>query len=266
MIKINNFIFNNLFNGLYYMSQINIKYVIIILIVLFIILLYINNQSEHFTLTINKDTIMSSVYNLRHKIDTVFDEPPRVIIVGQPQPTSRSLLSTITDFFGPVMTNGPNMTDGPITSYPTNTPNFLTNEPNQYEGMTNIITDHNDGHNELTYCSKNDTSQCKIKTVLENQINDISNFNNFNTPKSTLCPKPPEEHKNDDEYDILEYYKKNQVIVKSYLDDDLMLGSNIDDYENVSSLNDHGALHPEIKEFNYPKPNGYIFNNSSLKI
>jgi hypothetical protein len=247
---------------------------------------------------------MSSVFKLRNKIDNVFEEPPRITIIGSPQPTSQSLLSSITNFFGPSMTNGPSITYNPTNTpeytnneytnniFPTITPDITTtlrittpritispenmmNDDSQYEQMTNITTEPrtdqsynenlSDKYNELSYCSKNNTSNCKMETILQKQPDDINLFD-VNRHRSPSCPTQNSSSDKPEDEDILEYYKKNQVIVKSYLDDDLMLGANINDYENISSLDDHGALRPEIKEFQYPKPNGYIFNNSSVKI
>ena len=274
------------------MSQINIKFVIIILIFLFVILYFINFDTEHFTITIDRNTFMSSVFRLRRRIDTIFDSQPEVKIIGSPtEPPRSSLLNTIKDLFGPVTTNAPivitNYPTTKPTNYPTTKPDNYptirpTNEPeNQYEffgqipnitsepiieqSSNNIISDD---FGNLKYCSKNNMSTCQMQTILQNQYDDINLFNSNESsmPNPTISPQQYLVNCIPENEDILEYYKKNQVIVQSYLDDNLMLGSNVDEYVTVSSVTDHGSLRPEIKEFQYPKPNGYIFNNSSLKI
>jgi hypothetical protein len=345
------------------MSRINIKYVIIILIVLFIVLIYINYTKEHFTITINENTFMDTMFKIRKKIDTIFDEEPQVIISGSPQPTQPSLLTSIKDFFGPYPTNEPVITSNPtiepvitsnptiepvMTYNPTNVP-FRTNEPRildnpfytnaptrtnepfrtnepegtfspmneprildnpfytnapsitiqpfqtpypditdgqiesfesigkyeHYDNIPKIITESNidksdgaiiaDQYRELKYCPKNEMSDNRMKTILQNQPDDISRFN-LTMSKPTAEPQKELPHLIPEDEDILEYYKKNQIFVKSYLEDNLMLGSNIDDYITTSTITEHGALRPEVKEFQYPKPNGYVFNDSSIKL
>lgn len=66
-----------------------------------------------------------------------------------------------------------------------------------------------------------------------------------------------------DDYDvnITELFRQKQMFVKSYLEDPVVRGYNLDFYETHSPLFNDGNI-PLNKDVAYPKPTGYIFENS----
>lgn len=64
-----------------------------------------------------------------------------------------------------------------------------------------------------------------------------------------------------DEENMLDNYRKRQQYVKSYLEDPVVRGYNVDGYGSVASLKEIGRI--QLNKMNeYPKPSGYIFDNS----
>lgn len=61
------------------------------------------------------------------------------------------------------------------------------------------------------------------------------------------------------ENDVLTEYKKHQQYIKTYLEDPLMIGSNVNDYDSFSNIENIGRLDLTNGEIQ-PKPSGYVFN------
>lgn len=68
---------------------------------------------------------------------------------------------------------------------------------------------------------------------------------------------------NDPDEDITQFYRENQTFVKSYLEDPILRGSNLTNYDNYSPLFTSGKI-PLDKDIINPKPSGYIFPNSPI--
>lgn len=68
-----------------------------------------------------------------------------------------------------------------------------------------------------------------------------------------------------DDYDlnITELYRKKQIYIKSYLEDQTVRGYNLDSYADTAPLLNTGLIKLD-KEVNFPKPNGYIFESSPV--
>lgn len=66
---------------------------------------------------------------------------------------------------------------------------------------------------------------------------------------------------NDEDIDITEIYRDQQVFVKTYLEDPIVRAYNLDTYESYSPLFKSGNI-PLDNEFKNPKPSGFIFTNN----
>lgn len=95
----------------------------------------------------------------------------------------------------------------------------------------------------------------------EKMIENSKKINNTNFP---ICDADDIYNTNiNDDYDIniTDLYRQKQMYVKSYLEDPIVRGYNVDGYEGSSPLSNTGLIKLE-KEQLYPKPNGYIFKSS----
>lgn len=78
-----------------------------------------------------------------------------------------------------------------------------------------------------------------------------------------LCGMDDKINDINDNYDVdlTNMYRQKQIYIKSYLEDPIVRGYNLDSYDNLSPLEKTGLINLE-KEVKYPKPNGYIFKTS----
>lgn len=84
----------------------------------------------------------------------------------------------------------------------------------------------------------------------------------INNIKFPICDENDDKINNDYDIDITELYRKQQLYVKSYLEDPIVRGYNLDSYENVAGLSSNtGLIKLDDKKIN-PKPMGYIFKTS----
>lgn len=67
----------------------------------------------------------------------------------------------------------------------------------------------------------------------------------------------------EDFIDPAEYYRKHQKFIKSTMDDPIMRGSNIKNYNHYSKTTDIGRI-DLTNDKNYPEPEEYIFNTSAI--
>lgn len=107
---------------------------------------------------------------------------------------------------------------------------------------------------------------CEIN--LENEIltddntTMLKNSEHINNISFPICENESNINDNYD-IDITETYRKKQMYVRSYLEDPIVRGYNIDFYDSSSPLANTGLIKLE-KEVNYPKPIGYIFKSSPV--
>ena len=95
-----------------------------------------------------------------------------------------------------------------------------------------------------------------VNTQLENNF--LSNTNDY-APVTT----PSDLNNDDEDEDILISYRKKQQYVKSYLEDPVVRGYNVDGFESSAALEQIGKI-PLNKIVNNPKPSGYIFDFSPV--
>jgi len=89
------------------------------------------------------------------------------------------------------------------------------------------------------------------------------NSKGINDYKHPTCNLPDYVNILNDEYedDIMEIYRNNQHFLRSYLEDPVVRGYNVNDYDSSSALDGIGKI-PLGRDFENPKPNGYVFNTS----
>jgi hypothetical protein len=134
-------------------------------------------------------------------------------------------------------------------------------DPKKNINENNYAEKHN--INELSKCNSSIANK-KIEALgkgLENkymtlQNNDNDN-NNCNYNENII------NNINDEEWDPNEFYKKHQIIEKSYLEDYKTRGYNIFDFDDYGTIYNIGKIDLKYKETNDPKGYGYMFKNSS---
>ena len=162
-----------------------------------------------------------------------------------------------------------------------------SNQPNQPKQPETVVV------------IQNDMTDCKSKTVDDIWVPDEADIVNYDLkstaqsdqlkpqpqsqPQSQLLSNPDsnpdselpffysnclcgmDDKINDinDNYDVdlTNMYRQKQIYIKSYLEDPIVRGYNLDSYDNLSPLEKTGLINLE-KEVKYPKPNGYIFKTS----
>jgi hypothetical protein len=113
---------------------------------------------------------------------------------------------------------------------------------------------------ELKTCGNSSIAQQKYNCYGQMMYNS-QNINDIEFPICGQTENIKVELNDDTDIDYLEYYRKHQMFVKSYLEDPILRGYNVDGYDNASPLFTTGKI-PLDKKFKFPKPSGYIFNDS----
>lgn len=110
------------------------------------------------------------------------------------------------------------------------------------------------------------------KSLLNNKINAyeslIINSRGINNHKYPMCSTNDYENiLSDDGSDdhIVNEYKKYQQYVKTYLEDPIIRGSNVNDYDNLSNIENIGKINLSNGEIQ-PKPLGFVFSTSPAYI
>lgn len=112
----------------------------------------------------------------------------------------------------------------------------------------------------VKYDGKNEYTQPLQKNPDNSNDRMIANSVKINNVKFPICDNDC--NINDDyDTDITELYRQKQIYAKSYMEDPVVRGYNVESYGGFSPLANTGLIKLE-KEVKYPKPNGYIFKNS----
>ena len=117
---------------------------------------------------------------------------------------------------------------------------------------------------EIKTCA-NDSIRKQKQDCYGNMINNSGNINDIKFPICNNSNNEPVELNDDYDIDYLEYYRKHQMFVKSYLEDPVMRGYNVMEYNNVSPLFLNGKI-PLDKKMKFPKPSGYTFDDAPTYI
>ena len=114
---------------------------------------------------------------------------------------------------------------------------------------------------------QNKLQQTCNKSLLTNKINaygqmiwNSRGINEFNYPMcSDCCDNILSDDRSED--CVVKDYKKYQQYVKTYLEDPIIRGANVNDYDNLSDLSNIGKINLSNGE-QQPRPAGYIFKTS----
>ena len=141
--------------------------------------------------------------------------------------------------------------------------NYTGNNCNQKKDILNNT------NNEITNSNiKQNENLCKNKSLVQQRSDAYTYMKNNsvgvdNFPICNQNKSDPDNITNSlDEIDIADIYRKNQVFIKSYLEDPIVRGGNIGEFEEYAGLSDIGLLSLENKS--HPKPSHYIFNTSPV--
>lgn len=105
------------------------------------------------------------------------------------------------------------------------------------------------------------------KSLMTNNINaygqmfmNSRGINDFTYPMcSDCCDNILSDDRSED--CVVKDYRKYQQYVKTYLEDPVIRGSNVNDYDNLSNISDIGQIDLKNAE-PFPRPEGYIFHTS----
>lgn len=150
------------------------------------------------------------------------------------------------------------------TTIPTTTPVTSVTPVTSETQVTSVIMEEQKTTNEnIEKCNNKSLDKQRLdayKYLIQNKIETskfpiCSNMNNNNIINKNISS---EHIINDEEIDLLEYYRKHQYFVKSYLEDPVVRGYNMNQYDKSATLSEIGKL-PLTNDFKNPKPYGYIF-------
>lgn len=143
----------------------------------------------------------------------------------------------------------------------------ITKKSTQFPDADNIIKYGDYTCYKKTEQPKQEEIKTEEKTKEKLPLNESILLNEYETYKylfknnTKLLKDDFDEQINELNYDPAEYFKKHQQFVKSYLDDPIMKGGNIGEYNDVADIYDIGKI-KLTKITEYPQPDGYIFNDS----
>jgi len=127
---------------------------------------------------------------------------------------------------------------------------FLPNSSNIETQKDNIL------NNPISLCTNT-----SLNNTNKNAYSYLIDIEKIPDKKFLMCNKYDEQ--NNDNDDITDIYRKSQVFIKTYMEDPVLRGNNLDEYEHYSPLFKTGYISLG-KEFDNPKPNNFVFQSSAI--